>query len=104
MWYNFKLVKGQHTIVPSNMTIPQNPGIDYTITFKNLKNPSSIFTPAIGYVDIKYMFLTGSYRYVVTYSYAPSGGNFKFHVFAINADSFLVRYTINYLAVSQDLT
>jgi hypothetical protein len=96
--------KGQYTIAPSNATIPQNPGIDYTITFNNLKNPSTIFKPAIGYTDIKYMFQTGIFRYVVAYSYAPSGGNFKFHVFAINSDSFLSRFTINYLAVSQDFT
>jgi hypothetical protein len=59
------------------------------------------FQPAFGFVNLDYTFTSGSGRYVLGNAYIPTAPTgFILRVVALNADSFLRRFAINYLAVS----
>jgi hypothetical protein len=96
--------KGKFTITsPSNLTIPVYPGLNYTITFNQLINPTTNYMPAVGFVDLNYMFQYNISQYVGIYSYPSTATGFVLRVAADDASGRLSRYSINYLAVSEDL-
>jgi len=62
------------------------------------------YAPAISFVDLKYIFKYNVDRYVGSLSFIPtSNSSFILTVGAVDANLNLLRFAINYLAVSQDM-
>jgi hypothetical protein len=104
MWYSIFYKIGVFKIATtSSTTVPSAPGENYTITYNRLTNATTKYLPAIGFVDLDYTFpATGSQGYMIAYNYPIDTTSFKVRIYAVGATPNLTRYSINYLAVSEN--
>jgi hypothetical protein len=64
----------------SPTTIPNYPGVNFTITFNQLTNPTTKYSPAVGFVDLDYLLIYNQNTYIIAISYIPTSTAFKMFV------------------------
>ena len=94
------LIIGQYTLATPITGSAHNR--DYAITFNRLINVTTRYHPAIGFVDLKYLYSLSSSGWIdVGNDPVPTATGFTLKVRSFkSANLYLARLTINYLAVS----
>lgn len=95
--------QGKYTITSSYSAVSYY-NVYFTITFNHLMNPTTKYSPAIGFVDLSYFMTYNLPTFIVVISYFKTSTDFTILVEVYNSPTKLARFSIDYLAVSKDLT